>query len=128
MSRLADIPWPAESAHVLPANATSAQVARRLVREELSGCPRSVVDVAELLVSELVANAIRHGGSAPLIRIEVEANHIQIAVQDGSTTAPELKEPSLDSGGGRGLLLVDALSLAWGWSFTPTGKRVWFTL
>lgn len=128
MSQLADLPWAADSAHILPASFASAQVARRLVREELSGCPPATVDIAELLVSELVVNAIRHGGSSPLMRIEVESNHIQVAVQDGSTATPELKEASMDADGGRGLLLVDALALSWGWSLTPTGKRVWFTL
>jgi anti-sigma regulatory factor (Ser/Thr protein kinase) len=119
---------PASWTHELPASIGSARVARQLVRSTLGGFPEPVVEVAELLVSELVANAVRHAGSAPIVRIEVASAGIRVAVQDASATIPQVQLPSEEARGGRGLVLVDSLAASWGWSKTAEGKRVWFTL
>ncbi len=123
-----DADWPANGTYRLPADPASGRIARDLVRGKLAGCPNDVIDVAELLVSELVSNAVRYGSAPPLMRIEADARGVRVAIQDESTEPPQLQDVSADADGGRGIMLVDALAIAWGWSSTPNGKRVWFTL
>ena len=123
--------WPVNSTYALPASPSSARLARQLTRGALQGCPDPLVDVAELLVSELVGNAVRHASSAPVMRIEVESGSVRVIVQDDSSALPvlpEFYEPDPEADSGRGLLLVASLATTWGWSKTPDGKRVWFTL
>jgi anti-sigma regulatory factor (Ser/Thr protein kinase) len=120
--------WPVSSTYALPASPASAHLARQLTRGALSGRPDPLVDVAELLVSELVANAVRHATSAPIVRIEADGDSVWVAVQDASAKAPDVQHTGVDADGGRGLLLVDSLATSWGWSKMPGGKRVWFTL
>jgi anti-sigma regulatory factor (Ser/Thr protein kinase) len=86
-------------------------------------------EVAILLTSELVTNAVRHSCgpievqarfcSARVLRVEVcDTGHAPIAAAT----------PAVDDVGGRGLYLVDALADAWGTEHHGTGKRVWFEL
>jgi anti-sigma regulatory factor (Ser/Thr protein kinase) len=119
---------PVSSTYELAAGNSSPRVARQLVRSTLAGFSPPVVEVAELLVSELVANAVRHASSAPIVHIEIDYDGIHVDVQDASAAAPQVQPASEDAGSGRGLVLVDSLAAAWGWSKTREGKRVWFTL
>lgn len=112
----------------LPASITSARLARELVRNALDGFEAPLVEIAELLVSELVTNAVSHAQSAPVMRIDVSGDAVRVAVQDASREPVEVRDASQDSPSGRGLLLVDTLAASWGWAPTPEGKRVWFTL
>jgi anti-sigma regulatory factor (Ser/Thr protein kinase) len=112
----------------LPAIPASASAARAASREVLAGRPEAVIEVAELLVSELITNAVLHARSAPTLSINVDAGEIRVMVDDQSRTAPELQPAADQAAAGRGLLLVSVLSTSWGWSHTPTGKHVWFTL
>jgi len=95
-------------------------------------CPAhntSVLDEATLLVSELVTNAVLHG--APPITLEIEcdgAAGMQVRVSDGSEAPPALRHPDDEDEHGRGVVLVDLLSDAWGVDPTPNGKAVWFRL
>ncbi len=116
------------STYELPARASSARLARELVRDALDGFAAPVVEVAELLVSELVTNAVAHARSAPVMRIEVTGDAVRVAVQDASPGPVEVRDAPPDATHGRGLLLVDSLAASWGWAPTPDGKRVWFTL
>lgn len=125
---LNDASWPVNSSYALPASPSSARLARELMRGALQGCPVALVDVAELLVSELVGNAVRHASSAPIVSIEVDSGKVRVAVQDDSSLVPDVQPPDPEGDGGRGLLLVESLAVSWGWSRTPGGKRVWFTL
>jgi anti-sigma regulatory factor (Ser/Thr protein kinase) len=118
----------AAATYELPASATSARLARELVRNALDGFAAPVVEVAELLVSELVTNAVAHANSAPVMRIDVFSDAVQVVVQDASPGPVEVRDAPHDAPNGRGLLLVDSLAAAWGWAPTPEGKRVWFTL
>ncbi|HEX4430881.1 MAG TPA: ATP-binding protein [Frankiaceae bacterium] len=121
-------PPSAGSTFELPASATSARLARELVRNALDGFATPVVEIAELLVSELVTNAVAHAHSAPVMRIDVRGDAVQVAVQDASPGPVEIRDAPHDAPNGRGLLLVDSLAASWGWAPTPEGKRVWFTL
>lgn len=107
---------------------------RRLVRETLaSHALADLVDSAVLLVSELVTNALRHGGGPQEVSVDIDADGVKVSVSDSSMSPPRQRERSQTSGGilpenGRGLILVAALADDWGWVQEPSGKRVWFRL
>ncbi|MFF4550077.1 SpoIIE family protein phosphatase [Streptomyces sp. NPDC001406] len=78
----------------------------------------------ELIVSELVTNAIRYGGSP--IRLRLIRDHTLICeVTDGSSTSPRLRRARTTDEGGRGLFLVAQLAERWGTRYTPDGKVIW---
>ncbi|MGW3149189.1 ATP-binding protein [Streptomyces sp. NPDC001177] len=88
-----------------------------------------LADVADLLVSELVGNAIRYaGGHTLLITVHAAERGARVAVTDGSRSLPALVRAGDEDEGGRGLSLIDALALRWGTVGLPYGKRVWFEL
>jgi anti-sigma regulatory factor (Ser/Thr protein kinase) len=88
-----------------------------------------VLHEAELLVSELVTNAIRYG--APPIRLWVECDDrhaMVVRVADASPQPPVRLHPRGADESGRGIELVDVISEAWGVEPLPDGKEVWFRL
>ncbi|MFF7266352.1 SpoIIE family protein phosphatase [Streptomyces sp. NPDC008159] len=80
--------------------------------------------VTELVVSELVTNAIRYGGAPIQLRLIRDRNLI-CEVSDASNTAPHLRRARTFDEGGRGLLLVAQLTQGWGTRQTYTGKTIW---
>ncbi|WP_438818499.1 SpoIIE family protein phosphatase [Streptomyces brasiliscabiei] len=80
--------------------------------------------VTELIVSELVTNAIRYGGAPIRLRLIRDRNLI-CEVSDASSTAPHLRRARTFDEGGRGLLLVAQLTQSWGTRNTYTGKTIW---
>jgi anti-sigma regulatory factor (Ser/Thr protein kinase) len=112
-----------------PADPASAAKARRLLDETLrSWRCEALVDVATLLVSELVANAILHAGTTIEVVARVVPQRLRIEVHDDNPRMPVRKHYSNLSGTGRGLLLVERLAADWGAEATESGKRVWFEL
>lgn len=85
-------------------------------------------DVAILLTSDLVTNAIRYGDGAT-ITLAIRCSHtkLRIDVYDRSRYLPGADEPA-DADSGRGLVLVAALSSEWGSFRTPAGKAMYFAL
>ncbi|QYX78657.1 SpoIIE family protein phosphatase [Streptomyces akebiae] len=80
--------------------------------------------VTELVVSELVTNAIRH--AEPPVRLRLIHDESLICeVSDASSTAPHMRRARSFDEGGRGLLLVAQLTQRWGTRPTPTGKTIW---
>ncbi|MGW2638869.1 ATP-binding protein, partial [Streptomyces sp. NPDC001348] len=80
--------------------------------------------VTELLVSELVTNAIRYG--EPPIQLRLIHDRVLICeVSDSSSTAPHLRRARVFDEGGRGLLLVAQLTERWGTRQTAAGKTIW---
>ncbi|MFI2033481.1 SpoIIE family protein phosphatase [Streptomyces bottropensis] len=80
--------------------------------------------VTELVVSELVTNAIRH--AQPPVRLRLIHDRSLICeVSDASSTAPHMRRARSYDEGGRGLLLVAQLTRRWGTRPTPTGKTIW---
>ncbi|MFD8154243.1 SpoIIE family protein phosphatase [Streptomyces sp. NPDC059720] len=80
--------------------------------------------VTELVVSELVTNAIRYG--APPVQLRLIRDRTLICeVSDGSSTSPHLRRAHQDDEGGRGLLLVAQLTRRWGSRQTSRGKTIW---
>jgi anti-sigma regulatory factor (Ser/Thr protein kinase) len=105
--------------------------ARRIVREVLADIiSDDVTETAELLVSELVTNAITHGTGVVTLSIDCTDKSLAVTVSDDEPTEPELQPESLTALGGRGLRMVDALAGSWG--VKPhkdgAGKDVWFRL
>jgi anti-sigma regulatory factor (Ser/Thr protein kinase) len=97
------------------------------VRSALSDYPViDVRDTAELLISELVTNALLHAGTDLTVHVECVEDTVRIAVDDGSAVAPVLSSMDGDALGGRGLPLVEILATRWGWEPLACGKRVWF--
>ncbi|GAA2596134.1 SpoIIE family protein phosphatase [Streptomyces axinellae] len=82
---------------------------------------------AELLLSELVTNAIRYG--APPIRVRLIRNHsLFCEVSDASSTSPHLRYAAEMDEGGRGIFLVAQMAERWGTRHTATGKIIWAEL
>ena len=86
-------------------------------------------NVAVLLTSELVTNAIRHeGGETVTLAVTCSCGQLRVDVHDTSRSLPVLVEAPVDAEAGRGLMLVATLSDEWGVYRTPAGKAVYFTL
>ncbi|MDT0323186.1 SpoIIE family protein phosphatase [Streptomyces millisiae] len=81
--------------------------------------------VTELVVSELVTNAIRHAEPPIQLRLLRGETSLIIEVSDGSSTAPHLRRARTFDEGGRGLLLVAQLTQQWGTRQTASGKTIW---
>ncbi|MEY9962635.1 PAS domain-containing protein/anti-sigma regulatory factor (Ser/Thr protein kinase) [Streptacidiphilus sp. MAP12-16] len=80
--------------------------------------------VTELVVSELVTNAIRYGAEPIQLRLIYDRSLI-CEVSDGNSTSPHLRRARVFDEGGRGLLLVAQLTNRWGTRHTATGKTIW---
>ena len=86
-------------------------------------------DVAVLLTSELVTNAIRHeAGETITLTITCVCGHLRVDVHDTSPTMPVIMDSPVCAEAGRGLMLVASLSTDWGVHRTRSGKAVYFTL
>jgi anti-sigma regulatory factor (Ser/Thr protein kinase) len=86
-------------------------------------------DVAVLLASELVTNAIGHeAGETIVLAITCSFGQLRVDVHDTSRMLPVLVDALVDAEAGRGLMLVATLSATWGICRTPAGKAVYFTL
>ena len=99
-----------------PCTPASAQHVRAWLRESLTAEAFGVytVDVVELLASEVVTNAVTHTVSTGLLVTMTVGTVVEVAVQDESPRGPAIGQSDLLETGGRGLLLVQALALAWG--------------
>jgi serine phosphatase RsbU (regulator of sigma subunit)/CHASE3 domain sensor protein len=80
--------------------------------------------ITELVVSELVTNAIRYGGPPIQLRL-IRDSALICEVSDGSNTAPHLRRARVFDEGGRGLLLVAQLTERWGTRYGAFGKTIW---
>lgn len=115
---------------LLPAVPTSVRDARSMVRRELSlwGAD-DLIDDCVLVVSELVTNAVRHGGAACALRISGSGRHVYGELFDPGAGTPAVCEAGPEATGGRGLQIVDTLADDWGVTWPPAGgKVVWFTI
>jgi anti-anti-sigma regulatory factor len=114
----------------LPLNPGACSIARD---EVSTACRRwhvaDVIDDAVIVVTELVANAVRHACGDIRLSVVLSDYFLHLSVRDGSAEPPRLARPDPDSGeGGRGLRLVDAFADGWGCIPIPPGKIVWATL
>ena len=113
----------------LPCLEESAQIARKLVRTALSVWHlEDLTDIGMLIVSELVTNSVKHTNSRH-IRVVVSRpadTWVRIGVTDRSRVLPEItpENGGLPTGG-RGLVLIDAVTERWGTDLHQWGKHVW---
>jgi anti-sigma regulatory factor (Ser/Thr protein kinase) len=103
--------------------------ARAVVREQLRdwGLGQAAYS-AELMVSELVTNAVRHSHSRPVELRLVRGDTLLCEVDDDDHDLPTLLNAGPADEAGRGLRVVTTLARAWGTSRTSAGKTVWFEL
>ncbi len=114
---------------MLTPHPTSVGAARRFVRDVLMSrqVADGVVDMVELLTSEVVTNAIIHGRSGPQLAVEIRDCAVRVAVRDLSPKLPVRHVGQLDDLSGRGVVIVEELASAWGVEREGNGsKRVWF--
>ncbi len=88
----------------------------------------SAREVAVLLTSELVTNALRHAAPPIDITLGCDGRGVHVTVTDGHRDRPVLRPPSPEADSGRGMQLVNALATAWGVRARPKGKDVWFSI
>jgi anti-sigma regulatory factor (Ser/Thr protein kinase) len=115
----------------LPATPAAASVARLFVRclcEEWG--VGAVADVAELLSSELVTNAVLHARSGIELEAARTGSALRVDVRDvgRGRVQPKAQPAPTEAEGGRGLSIVASLAESWGVEESPSGKSVWFTL
>ncbi|KWW98219.1 hypothetical protein TH66_18880 [Carbonactinospora thermoautotrophica] len=115
----------------VPAIAEATRLARWLVRRKVAewGGDAEAGYTAGLLAGELVTNAVVHAGGDALTLVVARADGgLRVEVHDRGRDEPVLRRTDGAAEQGRGLLVVDALSTAWGHAPTSTGKVVWFEL
>ncbi|WP_392891879.1 ATP-binding protein [Streptomyces sp. LN699] len=108
----------------------SARHMRRILRMYLASWGlASLTHAAELALTELIANVVRHApGQGCSVLILCRPGGVRVEVSDGSHALPRVPGPPGPelSEGGRGLLLIEAVTDRWGADPNPTGKTVWF--
>jgi anti-sigma regulatory factor (Ser/Thr protein kinase) len=102
-----------------------------------------LVETAELLISELITNALRHAGgiidppedlttifgTVPAVLLSISLREVLVVeVWDQSTVPPRRRVAADDAIDGRGLELVETLSKEWGYEIRDDGKVIWFAL
>ncbi|MGW1620101.1 ATP-binding protein [Streptomyces sp. NPDC002172] len=118
-----DASWP------LPRELTSVRRARRLVTAQLSDwAVGDLADTSELLVSELVTNALRHTRGPLRLNLQLRRSRLLCEVEDTESAGPARGVADPDAESGRGIELLDLLADAWGSLRTATGKTMWFEL
>ena len=135
MARTATQASPRLIALALPGTPESVPVARRHVRAALGlhGLGEFAED-AEIITSELVANAVQHACEDGTTTIGVTLTHagtpaaVTVVVSDSSPQVPVRRDTPAGSEQGRGLQIVEALSAHWGWRYEGGGKAVFAVL
>ena len=113
----------------LPPEAASARRARRLVGEVLEEAGLDeLADVAMLLVSETVTNAVLHAATEVGLTVLADDGELRVEVRDGSSVLPGIRHYEDEATTGRGVGLVELLATGWGVDAGTGGKTVWFTL
>ena len=116
----------------LPSKQRSVRIGREfaVATVETWDCPDAETrDTVELLTSELLTNAVRHGrGGTVTLRLLCFHDQVTVEVTDFSTRGPRARKAGVEDESGRGLMLVEALAQAWGTRPSSGGKTVWCTV
>lgn len=120
----------------IPRDLKCVATTRRFVRDVAAdwNAAHDVPDIAELLASEVVTNALTHGAmtipAASTVRIAVgrDGRLMTVDVYDSCIAVPHMRSADYMETSGRGLAIVETLSHKWGWNLHPHGKSVWFQL
>ena len=109
----------------------SAALVRRAIAADLAGVvSEAALDEIVLVASELVGNAIRHtparADGCLAVEWTIDRGHATVRVSDATPDIPRIRSASLDEPSGRGLAIVEAVSIDWGTQPAPDGgKFVW---
>lgn len=122
-----------KSEHTFDADPRTPSAARAFAKDALADLldtrvPQALCDDVELVVSELVTNAVRAGSPTVDVSVSLERTRIVLRVSDHAVGWPEERIAAVDDPGGRGLPLVSALSASWGVRLVSGGKIVWAEL
>lgn len=110
----------------LPPTPASAQTARRVASEALLALERpELLDDVAAVVSELVANAVVHARTELELSVQPAGAGVRVEVSDGSAIIPRWAPARVTATSGRGLIMVQRLSSAWGVEPRAGGKTVW---
>ncbi|NKE55671.1 ATP-binding protein [Lentzea sp. PSKA42] len=120
----------AEVRVTLSAEGGSCARARQVVREAAASweLPEDLADDAQLVVTELVSNGIDHGEGPITLTVSRTTSGMLVEVHDESPKQPQLRPVNPSSARGRGMQLVQALSVRWGTTPGKDGKVVWAEL
>ncbi|MCX5211850.1 ATP-binding protein [Kitasatospora sp. NBC_00240] len=113
---------------VLTPDRRAANAARHRAHQHfVEHLPSGLLEDLELVLGELVANAVAVSGPADRVDVNVDlaAHGLLVEVADQSPETPAPRPADTDDEDGRGLLIVDALTESWGWRPNPRGKVVW---
>jgi len=129
----ANVPPPPHRVHVhLPMSPTSPAVARALAKYACETWDvGDIADSAQIVVSELVSNAVVHARTDLDVTLILRASYLVIQVRDRSKLCPPRPTSdrhTLAADHGRGLALIARLTSSWGHSVGPHGKTVWATI
>ncbi|MFD1829380.1 SpoIIE family protein phosphatase [Streptomyces desertarenae] len=125
VARVKALPEGATVAWRFTADPTVVGQARELVTAQLARWGlEEMAFTTELIVSELVTNAIRYAGPPIGLRL-IRDKTLICEVSDPSQTQPHLRRARLTDEGGRGLFLIAQLARRWGSRYTPSGKTIW---
>jgi serine/threonine-protein kinase RsbW len=112
-----------------PHEPQSVPAARRFATSTLSGASQETLEAVELMVSELATNCIRHTDSGFDLTIIRNGHDIRVEATDHAGGTPTMRSPEPTDPSGRGLKIIDILSVRWGVQSEPfVGKTVWFTI
>jgi CheY-like chemotaxis protein/anti-sigma regulatory factor (Ser/Thr protein kinase) len=122
-------PAPGGESARFEADVSTVPLAREFVRRWLhdSGADH-VFDEASLIVTELATNAVLHASSPYEVRLSRSDGVVRIEVADGDPGTPEPQPFSAVAESGRGVVIVSAISAAWGIETQPNGKVTWAEL
>lgn len=110
----------------LPAETAAVASARRFTESWLAQWELShLTDTMNLLVTELVTNAVVHGGTQADLKLLFDSGRLRVEVRDGNSATPKVKKYSTTATTGRGMQIVDALADCWGTKNEGHGKVVW---
>jgi anti-sigma regulatory factor (Ser/Thr protein kinase) len=111
-----------------PAETGTVVSVRHFVRGALESLDPDTVEDGVLLVSEVATNVVEHARTVYEVRVIQEGDWARIEVADGSGVLPAVRDLADDADRGRGLMLLQRLSAAWGVEERPSGKCVWFEM
>jgi anti-sigma regulatory factor (Ser/Thr protein kinase) len=121
-------PVPTSFEQALPVEAGSVREARRLGAGICGSwhLSRLSCDDIQLVISELAANAVRHGATGMmLLRVLMTARCVRVELCENSPGAPVVRQPHAEAESGRGMWLVSALAVSWGVQPHAIGKTTW---
>ncbi|RNL70166.1 SpoIIE family protein phosphatase [Streptomyces sp. I6] len=125
LARTRALPPDRVTSWTLPRDASVVSTARRLIEHQLQAWEMpDAVSGTELIVSELLSNAIRYGQGPIRLRVILDRSLI-CEVSDASSTSPHMRHATETDEGGRGLFIVMQLSDRWGTRTTGDGKTIW---